>query len=84
MAASHTGDSGYFGKEGHGKYRGPSGKTFDLAQVKLFYSRDRSRNQFGRAGARPPTNAAFITRRTENPSKTHPLETRVDMVNCLG
>ena len=39
MAASHKGDSGYFGKEGHGKYRGPSGKTFDLAQVKLFYSR---------------------------------------------
>lgn len=40
-AKSHAGDSGYFGiskKGGTDKYVGPSGRHFNLAQVKLFYS----------------------------------------------
>jgi hypothetical protein len=27
-----------FKKLGHGRYRGPTGRTFDKAQVKLYYS----------------------------------------------
>lgn len=33
------GQSGYFGKTSAGHFTGPSGKHFDLAQVKMFYAR---------------------------------------------
>jgi len=35
---SHAHNHGYFVKKSSGDYVGPSGRHFDLAQVKLFYA----------------------------------------------